>query len=349
MAYGATKIATVVCLAVIAAATSACTDSGGTADGDSVSIIQTRGVLNYVVDNVAQTEGYFERQGLDVKINYGGGDVVTDPAVLSGGDDFGIGGTLPLFKYAGSGKAPTIVAAVDDQLPQEIGINKSVAERLGIKPGMSLAQKFARVKGHALDVGVSDVGGSAQLTYEAVAGHFGLKEGDGYRVTGIGSYPSLIVALDDDRVDMAVFGIPYGSQAVSEGKSVDFTDLWKGSYPPYAGTIFGALFTSASYAKAHPATVRKMHTAIAEALNFIHQHPTKALADIDKADPGTPTQVLHTMVVTDNSSFLARSADVDPRAYRTTQQLAARTIAPDANKIDYSDLVWSGARSATGS
>jgi NitT/TauT family transport system substrate-binding protein len=349
MASRVTKIAMAVCLTVIAAATSACADSTGSSDGDDVTIAQSQGVLNFAVDNVAEAEGYFKQQGLKVKINYGAGDAVTDPAVLSGGDDFGIGTTLPLFKYDSAGRKPSIVAAVNDQLTQEVGINTSVAKQLGITADQPLAQKFAALKGHNLNIGVLDIGGSLQLTFEAIATHYGLKEGKDFHFTAIKSYPSLIVALDENRVNLVVFGMPYGSQAVAERKSVDFTDLWKGTYPPYAGAIFGALFTSATYAKAHPGTVKKMHTAIDEALDFIHQHPAKALQDINKADPGTPMSVLQNLLVTNKGQFYAQGADVDPQAFRTTQTLAAQTIAPDANKIAYSDLVWSGARSATGS
>ncbi len=350
MASRVTKLAMVVCLAVTAAVTSGCASARGSAGGDgSVSIIQSQGVLNFAVDNVAEAEGYFKEQGLKVKINYGAGDAVTDPAVLSGGDDFGIGTTLPLFKYYSSGKKPLIVSAVDDQLTQEVGINKSMATQFGITPGMPLEEKFAHLKGRNVNVGVLDIGGSLQLTFEAMAAHYGLKEGKDFHFTAIKSYPSLIVALDANRVNMVVFGMPYGSQAVEEGKSADFTDLWKGTYQPYAGTIFGALFTSASYAKAHPGTVKKMHTAIDKALNFIHQNPAKALQDINKADPGTPMSVLQNLMVTNKGLFFAERASVDPQAYKTTQLVAGQTIAPDANEVEYSDLVWSGAQSTTGS
>lgn len=359
MAFRATKLTLAVGLVgVVAATAAACTSSnssgasgssGGSSGGDSVSVIQSQGVLNFAVDNIAQTEGFFKKQGLNVKINYGAGDAVTDPAVLSGGDDFGIGTTLPLFKYKSSGKDPLIVSAVDDQLTQEVGINKDKAKQLGIKPGMPIEKAFPKLKGKNVNVGVLDIGGSLQLTFTAIAKNFGLSEGKDFHFTAIKSYQSLIVAEERGQVDMVVFGMPYGSQAVSQGKSQDFVDLWKGSYKPYAGAIFGGLFTTNKYAKAHPSTVKKMSAAINEGLAFIHQNPQKALQDINKADPGTSMDVLKELMVTNKGEFFADQSTVDPKAYAVTQKVASETGTAPAQNVAYNDLVWSGAKPSAGS
>lgn len=352
MAYRAARLALTAGVAsAVCLAAAACGGSGGSnaagGGAQDVSIIQSQGVLNFAADNVAQAEGFFAKQGLNVKINYGAGDSVTDPAVLSGGDDFGIGTTLPLFTYRQQGKDPLVVAAIDDQLTQEVAINKGVASQLGITDGMSLAEKFAKLKGHKENVGVLDIGGSLQLAFEAIAQHYGLQEGKDYTFTAIKSYPSLIVALSRNEVNMVDFGMPYGSQAVAQGNAQNFVDLWNGSYTPYAGAMFGALFTSPGYAKAHPDIVRKMYTAINQALQFIHANPQQALKDISAADPGTPVPVLTSLLVTNKAAFFAPSATVTGKSYQVTQLVASQTGTPSATKVAYNSLIWNGAQGSS--
>jgi NitT/TauT family transport system substrate-binding protein len=353
MAYRAVKlalstgVAAAICLAATACSSSGSTTATGGTGGSGaqdVSIIQSQGVLNFAADNVAQAQGFFAKQGLNVTINYGAGDSVTDPAVLSGGDDFGIGTTLPLFTYQQQGKAPLVMAAIDDQLTQEVAINKGVASQLGITSGMPLGEEFAKLKGHKMNVGVLDIGGSLQLAFTAIAKHYGLQQGKDYTFTAIKSYPSLIVALSRDEVNLVDFGMPYGSQAEAEGNAQNFVDLWNGSYAPYAGAMFGALFTTPSYAKAHPAVVQKMYTAINQALQFIHSNPQQALKDISAADPGTPTSVLTNLLVTNKAAFFAPSATVTNKSYQVTQLVASQTGTPAATNVAYSSLIWNGAQ-----
>jgi ABC-type nitrate/sulfonate/bicarbonate transport system substrate-binding protein len=223
-------------------------------------------------------------------------------------------------------------------------LNKSFASQHGITPAMSLNEEFGKLKGTGANVGVLDIGGSGQLAFAAMAKHYGLKEGTDYHFTAIKSYPSLIVALSRGEVDLVVFGMPYGSEAVVKGDAQNAGDLWKGSYKPFAGAEWGVVFTTANFAKTHPSTVKKMYTATNDALRFIHTHPQQALKDINAADPGTPMSVLTSLIVTSKGEFLSPSATIGPSTYAITQRLASAAGAKGVSAVKYSSLIWPGAQ-----
>lgn len=318
--------------------------SGATQPLTSVTLIQSSGNLPYAASNIADVEGFFKQHGLNVKITYGKGDTATDPAVMTGGAQFGIGTTPPLFKYYVAGEKPLMVAAATDQLTQQYIINSKKAQSLGISPSDSQAEKFKKIGGAHLTIGTLDIGGTLQLNFNGMAAENGLNPKTAYTFTSIPSYPALLTSLQSGRIDLATVAVPYGTQAVAAGYADMFVNAWAGEDKQYDGATYAALFTSQSYANAHPAVVKEMHDAIDEALKFIHSNPSKAVTDLMPTYGGAGQSILSELLVTDKAGGFADSAEIPQSGFEKARLAAVNTVDPKASTVTYSELVYSAAR-----
>lgn len=188
--------------------------------------------------------GLFRREGLDVELLYIGGGTLLVQSMLGGDVQFAYGPSVPVINAALRGSDLVLIANTGDTLIF------SVMTKPDIKEPMDLKGK---------KVGVTRLGGSADLALEFALKRWGLQRGRDVIVLQTGGLPESLAALRSGAVDGAVLSPPNNLLAKKAGlrEMVDIGQL---------GIVFPntALSTTRSYIKARRDAVIRFLRAFSE-------------------------------------------------------------------------------------
>lgn len=186
----------------------------------------------------------FRREGLDVELLYIGGGTLLVQSMLGGDVQFAYGPSVPVINAALRGSDLVLIANTGDTLIF------SVMTKPDIKEPMDLKGK---------KVGVTRLGGSADLALEFALKRWGLQRGRDVIVLQTGGLPESLAALRSGAVDGAVLSPPNNLLAKKAGlrEMVDIGQL---------GIVFPntALSTTRSYIKARRDAVIRFLRAFSE-------------------------------------------------------------------------------------
>ncbi|HEU4342915.1 MAG TPA: ABC transporter substrate-binding protein [Candidatus Binatia bacterium] len=151
---------------------------------------------------VTQEGGYFRRQGLDVELLYIGGGSLLIQSILGGDVQFAYGPSVPVVNASLRGSDLVLIANTGDTLIF------SVMTKPEIKDPTDLKGK---------KVGVTRLGGSADLALEFALKRWGLQRGRDLIVLQTGGLPESLAALRAGAVDGAVLSPPNNLLAKKAG------------------------------------------------------------------------------------------------------------------------------------
>ena len=219
---------------------------------------------------VAEKEGYFAQQGLNVKVVVLSTASVT-PAVIAGSAQFIKDPGFTFVTARSKGAAIEAVSKLDTGLPFALIVGKAFAAAHGITASTPLKQDLQAI--------ASSPGGST------AAGQVGatrvLYQSFGIRPPGAGatfaSVPAMVTALSQGEIDWFVAAQPVPAQAQSRGGGIVVTDSTNAPAWNVQPADF-VLATATSYANSHPAVTKKMVTAVDQGLRFISAHKQHAAA-----------------------------------------------------------------------
>jgi NitT/TauT family transport system substrate-binding protein len=193
---------------------------------------------------VAQEGGYFRREGLDVELLYIGGGSLLIQSVLGGDVQFAYGPSVPVVNAALRGSDLVLIANTGDTLIFSVMTKPEIKEPTDLK---------------SRRVGVTRLGGSADLALEFALKRWGLQRGRDLIVLQTGGLPESLAALRSGAVDGAVLSPPNNLLAKKAGlrEMVDIGQL---------GIIFPntPLSTTRSYIKSHRDTLLRFLRAFGE-------------------------------------------------------------------------------------
>jgi|GEM_PF-3174352 len=307
-----------------------------------VTIAQTSNSLGWAGNYIADSEGFFRQQKLDVDIQIvGGGDPQVFAAMRSGGAQFGAVTTIAALEALSKGEPLKMISPYVDQFVVQIVMNPDFAKKHGITDKMPLKEKFARLKGAI--VGTLDVGGGLDLLFRGLAKEYGLSVDQDFTETAIHSYAALLAACKRGEVNVALTAIPYGTVGTQEYGLVSIADFWSGGVPEFDGAVHEGLFVTKEYAAGQPDVVDRMQRALGQAYAFIHQHPDRAVEDLHKRFPALPVRAIQTLIVTDAASYPS-NVTVSKRGFEIVRDFVASYIVPSAKSIGYRDVVLPSAQ-----
>ena len=227
---------------------------------------------------VAEEKGYWKAAGLNVKTVAIAGPGATN-ALLSGSADFSSTGPGPMFRAVAKGQKLTAIANTSDRFLLEIVLRPDVAAKLNVAPTASLADRAKALKG--LSLGVDSVNGFPHGYIRYIAGKFGLNAEKDIVISPV-QPPSLVAALQAQRIDGFSFSQPWTLQAIQSTGAVRWISNPAGDLPelnPYAYNLY---VTRGGYCDSVPATCEKFVRGLKEAQNFIQDHPKEALEIVRK-------------------------------------------------------------------
>jgi NitT/TauT family transport system substrate-binding protein len=221
---------------------------------------------------VTKEGGFFRREGLDVELLYIGGGSLLIQSVLGGDVQFAYGPSVPVVNAALRGSDLVLIANTGDTLIF------SVMTKPEIKEPADLKNKR---------VGVTRLGGSADLALEFALKRWGLQRGRDLIVLQTGGLPESLAALRSGAVDGAVLSPPNNLLAKKAGlrEMVDIGQL---------GIIFPntPLSATRSYIKSHRDTLLRFLRAFGEGQHRLRNDKDFSVKVLAKYTKTTDPEIL---------------------------------------------------------
>jgi NitT/TauT family transport system substrate-binding protein len=233
--------------------------------------------LGFISRYVAEDEGFWKQQGLDVKIlNIQG--IGSMNAVISGSVDFSMSSGPSITRANARGQKLTALATSIAESDEYIVIRKEIAEAAHFDPGAPLEERGKILKGRTIAVG----GAAAipDIVLKTVAKLAGVSRDD--VVTTPMTPPEFMAAFNRKAIDGFASGPPFTQEALLDGSGILVSDAAKGEPKQYSPVSSALLLARASFCGEHRSICIKMVHGVVEAAQFIHDHPKETLAILKK-------------------------------------------------------------------
>ncbi|NNN19339.1 MAG: ABC transporter substrate-binding protein [Acidimicrobiaceae bacterium] len=221
---------------------------------------------------LAQQAGYFQKQGLAVKIVVLSGDVIVNSALVSNSVQFTSVNAVSLLTAVSKG-IPLQMACLEYNGPEwALAVTNQIATSDKLTASSTPLEVLKALKGDK----VAMVGGASAAPGIMLLGllaHYGLPA-NWLTIFAVGSSAALVSSLQHNEVQ-GIFDtqpIPASAQELGAGKVVfDTTEISALAAVPWEGIL-----AAKSYIDAHPATVKAVCSAIAQADNYLISNPSGA-------------------------------------------------------------------------
>jgi NitT/TauT family transport system substrate-binding protein len=252
------------------------TGGGGEEKGEEgggmthVDIAEAPSALQTLPIGIAESQGFFKKNGLEVSIDTVNGGAAIIAALQSGSVQFASATASPIVAADDQGAGLQMLTSLSTY-PEQIVMTTKKAEEVGITESTPVDKKLEALKG--MSVAVTELGGGLQYTLNYALSSVGMT-GDEVNAVSVTPYSSQINALRANRVDAIAPSSPYGSLAVSEGIGVMVANIWQGEVESLPTTDpFQVLGVQESYAKDNPEVMEEMRKALGEAFEYIRANP----------------------------------------------------------------------------
>jgi NitT/TauT family transport system substrate-binding protein len=266
-----------------------------------ITVAEFGDLLIYLPVYIAQQNGYFASQGLDVSAVTTGNDDKTFAALVSGDAQFGVSDPTFAAIARSRGNGGKVVAAVVGGLPFW---------------GVANDAKIAPI------TDAMDLKGHSVATYPAPSTAYTLQAAM-FKSAGLtpdirqAAYGTLLPLLESGQVDIALELEPNVSTAVKNGSHIVYS-LAK-TTPDFL--ITGVEVTD-DFAKQHRDTVGKFVAALDAAEKFAHAHPEEAVKAAQKHFPDLPPDVIdHAVRRMLDEGTMPASAVVSEKGWTNALQL----------------------------
>jgi len=238
---------------------------------------------------IAQAEGYFTQEGLDVHVdNLSSGVPVVD-GVIGGSLDIGASSIEPVVNAASQGAAVQIIGSYADKLTVSMVTPASITSP-------------AQLRGKRL--GIQQIGAFREVMTRMII------EGAGLTTSDVTYVPSSSSAYVDEllagTVQSAVLQEEQVLKVLGKDKKLHVLVNLAQAHPDY---FYGAYVVSKSWLAANESTAEKFLTAITMAHRFIYAHEAETVK-IVAANTGYSTSIItkaYKVLVTDEAVFPAGS------------------------------------------
>jgi NitT/TauT family transport system substrate-binding protein len=238
----------------------------------SITIGKAVDTIPFTVVDVAIDQGFFKKNGLDVKEVLVQGSSAASAAMVGGSLQFACEAAVPLMLARSHGVPIIAVDALDTGVTLQFLASKQWLSKHPVPANADFKQKMTDLNGSVL----GQVGTTDQAFYGLLRGWAGLPPYDGYRVEQMDSEAAVAVAIQKGIVDVTVQSPPHSVELAQQGDAVNFVD--RNDVAQFNDVAYDLLTTTTAYAKQNPKITEAVATSIAQTLNFIRNHPAETLA-----------------------------------------------------------------------
>jgi NitT/TauT family transport system substrate-binding protein len=265
-------------------------DSGGSASASGsgksltkVVLAEAPSALQTLPLELAESQGFFKQNGLQVKVNTVAGGAAIIAALQSGDVQFASATATPVLAADAQGGSLQMLSSLSTY-PEQIVVSTKKAKELGITPSMPLKQRIQKLKG--LSVAVTQLGGGLQYTLDYALQYAGMTDKD-VKTVSVTPYSAMLNALHANKIDAIAPSSPYGDLAVSKGDGVMVANIWHGEVPTLPNSDpFQVLAVNSKYAKSHPQVMDAMRKSLQQALDYMRANLQPTYTAAVKLVPG---------------------------------------------------------------
>lgn len=248
------------------------------ADANTVTINQAVKTLTYLPLYIALHQGYFEEEGVNVKLDTGGSGSTSFSAVLGGSADFSIQDPVFSPKSHMKGGDGVIVA----------GVMNAPAEYIVGKDATPLTDDLHQLEGRKVIVSPEPDSTWAFMTY--LISKNNLKNVELVNV----SIGNELPAVAAGQADYAVVAEPNASKATMQQGLHEVYSFPKDSgWSPYA---FSSLTSTRKYVDAHPKETQAVVSAFDKACKYLYENPDKAIEIGQKEFPDMDKDIVKSAI-----------------------------------------------------
>lgn len=226
---------------------------------------------------IAQDEGLWKKENLDVKVQHIQGIGATN-AVIAGSVDFAFASGPTVTRANARGQKLVALATTIDQSDEYIVVSKAIATQRHFDPNAPLAERGKVLKG--LTIATGGAGAIPDVVLKVVAMEAGVPR-DAVTTTPM-LPPEFMAAFARKSIDGFVSGPPFTQQAVLDGTGVIVSNPELGEPKDYSPVASALLLARASFCPAHKSVCTKLVHGIAEASRFVRAHRAETLAVMKK-------------------------------------------------------------------
>jgi NitT/TauT family transport system substrate-binding protein len=228
---------------------------------------------------VAERDGTFEKEGLDVNIVelQSGADGVA--AAVSGSAqiaDIGFDDLVTLTEEGEEGLV--MVHNLVRRVTLALVMNSDVAKERGVTRDSPLEERYAALKG--LRLGVTSPGAASDRYLRYYLREAGLDPEKDAEIIAIGDGSSLLAALETDQIDAYQLSPPTPYVAEAEGFGTILIDGAAGDVPALSDFAYTGFAANREWASGNPDTVRKFTRALNTAMKKVQSDATAAAEQI---------------------------------------------------------------------
>lgn len=289
--------------------------------------------LGFILRYVAEDEGLWSKQGLDVSIRHIQGIGATN-AVIAGSADFAFASGPTVTRANARGQRLIALATTINQSDEWVVVRKEIANSAGFDPKADLAIRAKILKG--LTIATGGAGAIPDVVLKVVAKQAGLGPDD-VRTAPM-QPPEFMAAFARKSIDGFVSGPPFTQIALLEGTGVVVANPTEP--PEYTPVSSALLLTRASFCPDHHSICTKLVHGIVEASQFVHERRSQTLDVIKRHFGSYDDKVLE-------ASYDALKSMVPLPPITTADELenadrlniAAGFMAPADKLADYNGIV----------
>lgn len=265
------KIAAVLVAVAVSGSLAACSSSAGSGGGNTdrggttkVSMGVFTGTFLSIVPWVADAQGFFKKNGLDVNLSaIDSGPQMT--ALLASHElDFVLNSIDNLAQARKQGLKPVVVAGNVDSSPFVVIVRKGLPIQTDQYPAVMQSLKGKKF-------GVQARGGSTELIVRDMLSDAGMNPDKDVVWIGIGGPAKALPALQNGSIDAYIAFDPTQTVAEAQGFAKPIVDMTKGQGPSdFQHVDYNGAWSLDSYISAHQDTVKRFLKSELQATCWIH-------------------------------------------------------------------------------
>jgi NitT/TauT family transport system substrate-binding protein len=275
------KFAAALLVPGLLATAGACATQGGNGAGGPITMSIAIAAPTSAPIYLADTLGYFKRQGLDVNVK-----IIPNAymSLAAGQIQYGLIGVSQLFKAAAQGTGLQEICVTQMDPSYVLAVSQKTLDAKGITPSMSVKETLTRLKGEK----VTEVGGPVNpgaILLASLLKRNGLPA-DWVKVISQTSSASSTASFAQGQVGVVFQPQPVPDQVLSRvpGRII-FNTRDSPLFSSLQQTPWSGVVVSKRYLTAHPDVSRKICAAIGQANNYLISNSTQAAKTLQPKMP----------------------------------------------------------------
>jgi NitT/TauT family transport system substrate-binding protein len=247
-----------------------------------VGVVTTGASISYLPFYVAESQGFFKKRGLSLKVTNTSGGGPDVQALLAHDADFDLTATSFAVLASQEGHPILIVENLLGRSQMELVMRNDVLTRLGLTPTSPLDAKLKALKG--LTIGVTGPGSLGDQVMRFLIGHAGLQVGTDVKIAGVSNGAAMVAALENHQVDGYMNGVLDADRAVDAKVGTILISNVHGDVPAMREYEQEGVLVRPDYVQQHPDTVRSFVAALVEAQKWMSQHSPQEIEAAAQSD-----------------------------------------------------------------